>query len=310
MALAGTLSSLARVVDGDGARRAWPSTRRARARALLLVPRHRGLTAGPGRAAASRRRRRPDPTRRRARRVGRGRRPSAGRPADHRRRPPPRGRRSGWPSPAPIWSAPCAAPCELAAAYAVEPPSVRRAHRLVPGHPAPAGRRLRARRRDPPASPCTPHGPSTRSPRRRPGRGGGGQGLLRPGGPHGVRDRHPGARRDRQHLGVPGPRLPPAGPALQPTCSVGPGPASTRVLGTGGSEVTDGLRDSPEEAAFRLRLREWLTDEQPGPARLVDRRRLLGRHGRVAPVALRRRLLRHVLAQAIGGQGLPSVSTT
>ena len=51
-------------------------------------------------------------------------------------------------------------------------------------------------------------------PERGAGRGGGGQGLLRPGRPHGVRDGDSGARRHRQHLGMPGPRLPSAGPAV------------------------------------------------------------------------------------------------
>ena len=55
--------------------------------------------------------------------------------------------------------------------------------------------------------------------------------------------------------------------------------------------------DSPEEAEFRLRLRAWLATHNPGPARLVDRRRVLGRPGGVAPCALRRRLLRRHLAE-------------
>ena len=54
--------------------------------------------------------------------------------------------------------------------------------------------------------------------------------------------------------------------------------------------------DSPEELEFRLRLRDWLRGEQPGPPAVVDGRRVLGRAGRLAPDALRRRLLRPVLA--------------
>jgi hypothetical protein len=65
--------------------------------------------------------------------------------------------------------------------------------------------------------------------------------------------------------------------------------------------------DAPPEREFRLRLRAWLGREQPGPAGLVDGRRVLGRAGRLAPVALRRRLLRPVVAGEVGGQGLPSV---
>jgi alkylation response protein AidB-like acyl-CoA dehydrogenase len=44
--------------------------------------------------------------------------------------------------------------------------------------------------------------------------------------------------------------------------------------------------------------------QQPRPAHIVDERRLLGRHGGLASVAVRRRILRHVLAH---GQGLPAV---
>ena len=40
--------------------------------------------------------------------------------------------------------------------------------------------------------------------------------------------------------------------------------------------------DSPEEAAFRARIRAWLADAQPGAARVVDRRRVLGQAGRMA----------------------------
>ena len=40
------------------------------------------------------------------------------------------------------------------------------------------------------------------------------QGLLRQGGTDGMRDGHPGARRHRQYLGVPGPRPSPTGPPL------------------------------------------------------------------------------------------------
>ena len=49
---------------------------------------------------------------------------------------------------------------------------------------------------------------------RRAGRRRGRQGLVRPRRPHGVRDLHPGPRRDRQHVGVPGPRPPAPGPAV------------------------------------------------------------------------------------------------
>ena len=116
--------------------------------------------------------------------------------------------------------------------------------------------------------------------RRRAGRGVGRQGLLRPGRPLGVRDGHPGARRHRQHLGVPGPRLPAPRAALdrrarrrraQPRAGAGARTAS---------EATMDFADSPDEAAFRLRLRAWLARQQPGPAAVVDGGRVLGRRRR------------------------------
>ena len=74
------------------------------------------------------------------------------------------------------------------------------------------------------------------------GRRRGGQGLLRPGRPHRVRDRDPGARRHRQHVGVPRPRATCAGRCCRATCSAAPAPASTACSPTTGSEVDRGLR--------------------------------------------------------------------
>ena len=59
------------------------------------------------------------------------------------------------------------------------------------------------------------------------------------------------------------------------------------------------FRDSPAEAEFRARLRAWLAEQQPRPADVVDRRRVLGPPGRVAHRALRRRVLRAELAGAL-----------
>ena len=176
-------------------------------------------------------------------------------------------------------------------------PAVRRGHRLLPGRPAPAGRRLRltegSRERHPACGLGRRRAPAGRGA----GRGGGGQGLLRPGRPRGVRDRDPGARRHRQHLGVPGPRLPPARACCRATCLGDVGPSLARVLDAPRDRrAAMDFGDSPAEAEFRLRLRELAGGQQPGPAGLVDRRRVLGGHGGVAPVALRRRLLRHVVA--------------
>ena len=139
----------------------------------------------------------------------------------------------------------------------------------------------------------------------RPGRGLGGQGLLRAGGPHGVRDRHSGARRHRQHLGLPGPRLPAAGAPFRRRARGRRGRAWQRVLaahGVGGRRWTS--LTPPRSAQFRLRLRDWLSQQQPGPPAVLDGRRVLGRAGRLAPDPLRRRVLRPVVAEG-GGRPRP-----
>ncbi len=89
------------------------------------------------------------------------------------------------------------------------PPAVRPAHRVVPGGAAHAGRRPGgdggiAQRRSPRRL-----GRGCAAARRRAGRGCGRQGVLHSSRPLGMRDRHPGARRHRQHMGVPG-ACPPA----------------------------------------------------------------------------------------------------
>ena len=162
------------------------------------------------------------------------------------------------------------------------------------------------------ASPCTRPGRSTRC------RAAdalaaavGGQGLLRPGRPRRVRDGHPGARRHRQHLGVPGPRLPAAGPALDRRARRGRAPTSTgcsRPAAIGGRRWTSVTR--PTRRAFRLRLRDVARRQQPGPAAVVDGRRVLGRAGRLAPDALRRRVLRPVLADGDRRPRASRASTT
>ena len=140
-----------------------------------------------------------------------------------------------------------------------------------------------------------------------PGRGRGGQGLLRPGGPRRVRDLDPGARRDRQHLGVPGPRPPPSGALLRPAPRRGRAPTSNGCSATTGSEETMDFGDSPEEAAFRLRLRRWLEENDPGlPASSTDDAYWAGQ------AAWHRSLydggfFGTTWPPEIGGQGLPSV---
>ena len=99
--------------------------------------------------------------------------------------------------------------------YARAAQAVRRRHRIVPGGPAPAGRCPRRHRGLP--QHCAPRrlGGRRAAGARRAGRGLGGQGLLRPGRPFGLRDGHSGARRHRQHLGVPGARLPAPRPPVE-----------------------------------------------------------------------------------------------
>ena len=175
--------------------------------------------------------------------------------------------------------------------------SVRRGGRLVPGGAAPARRRARRRPRVARASRSTRRGPSTRS--RRPTR-------SRP-----ARSPRPTA---------PAPPASVCETAIQVHGGIGNtweclahvylrrALLSIDVLGGVGPSLTARARaprdrgramdfaDAPDEAEFRERLRAWLDDEQPGPAGVVDRRRLLARPGRVAPVALRRRVLRAVVA--------------
>ena len=68
--------------------------------------------------------------------------------------------------------------------------------------------------------------------------------------------------------------------------------------------------DSPDEAEFRLRLRAWLATNNPGlPASSTDDD-YWARPGGVAPVALRRRLLRPVVADARSAARACRASTT
>ena len=65
----------------------------------------------------------------------------------------------------------------------------------------------------------------------------------------------------------------------------------------GGGRWTFVTRRPKRSSAARLRA--WLAEQQPRPAGVVDRRRVLGAPGRVAHRALRRRLLRAELAGAL-----------
>ena len=86
----------------------------------------------------------------------------------------------------------------------------------------------------------------------------------------GVRDGHSGARWHRQHLGVPRPRLPAAGAALDRRarrCRAQPGPGAR---GPRHRRATMDFADSAEERAFRLRLRALA---RPATIRACRRRR-------------------------------------
>ena len=80
----------------------------------------------------------------------------------------------------------------------------------------------------------------------------------------GLRDRHPGAWRHRQYLGVPGPRLPASSAAFERCPGRGRRESGTGARGAGdrGRRWTSLTRTRKRE--FRLRLREWLGHNNPG----------------------------------------------
>ena len=127
------------------------------------------------------------------------------------------------------------------------------------------------------ASRCTPPGRSTRCRAGRAGGGVGGQGLLRPGRARGLRDRHPGARRHRQHLGVPRPRLPAPGAALERGPRRRRRRTWTACSRRTGSEVTMDFGDSPEERGVPAPAARVARAQQPRPARRRRRRTSTGR---------------------------------
>ena len=239
---------------------------RGAATALVLVPATGGHALGAGRPRAAPRSASTSPGRwPRVAATAAARRPT-GRRALDRRRPDRRGPRSAWPSPAPTSSARCAAPSTsppttppsagstarpigsfqavqhlladalvamegsrsvaLHAAWAVDALAARRG----------AGRRPRWPRRTAPGPPATVcetaiqvHG----------GIGNTWECLA-----------HVHLRRALLSTDVLG----------------GVGPSLDRVLATTGSEATMDFGDSPDEAAFRARLRAWLQRQQPRPA--------------------------------------------
>ena len=100
----------------------------------------------------------------------------------------------------------------------------------------------------------------------------GGQGVLRACRAHRVRDRDPGARRDRQHLGVLRARVPAPCVAVERAVRRrGTSPARALRVDVGLGYDSVDFDDSPEEAAFRARFRAWLADNNPGlPASSTD----------------------------------------
>ncbi len=196
---------------------------------------------------------------------------------------------------------------DLACEYASVAAPVRRGHRFLSGRPASAGRRLRGHGGLAQRGPARGLGRRCPPARRGAGRRGGGQGLLRPSGARGVRDGHPGARRHRQHLGVPGPRAPRVGRCCRATCSaarVRTWPACSTITG---SELAMDFGDAPDEAEFRLRLRDWLQTNNPGlPTSSTDDQYWAGMapwHQSLHDAGF----FGMSWPKAIGGQDLPSV---
>ena len=96
------------------------------------------------------------------------------------------------------------------------------------------------------------------------------QGVLRTRGAHRVRDRGPGARRDRQHVGVHRARVPAPRVALVAVVRRRRCPAARARSASAWGWPMD-FRDSPAEAEFRGRLRAWLAEHNPGlPASSTD----------------------------------------
>ena len=124
------------------------------------------------------------------------------------------------------------------------------------------------------------------------------QGLLRPRRAHRVRDRDPGARRHRQHVGVHRARVPAARAAVVAVVRRRRR-AAARAGARAAREWPMDFRDSPAEAEFRARFRAWLADNNPGlPASSTDDE-YWARQAEWHTALVRRRLLRPELAGAL-----------
>ena len=329
--LAAELRRLAGAPPADGRRDRRPRPRRCPGLAVVaggrVAARHRGrrcpgrdLRAGAGAqpapatawprspSAAGRGRHRPDPARCRPS----TRRSCAGRP--RRRGRSPRddldgvdraraGRR-----PAPIWSGSCGV--RSTSRSTTRRPAASSAGPSAPSRPSSTcwpmpscSWRARA------APPVTPRGRSTRcAPDEALAAGRRGQGLLRPGGTHGVRDRHPGPRRHRATPGSAWPTSISGGPSLSSELLGGVGANLDRVLarhGIGGrrwTSVTRLRRPSSASASARgsrstipgCPRRRPTTSTGPGRPPGTGRSTTAGFFGATWPTE-------------IGGQGLPSV---
>ena len=257
----------------------WPSTPRALTSALLLVPDGDGYRRWLGsRSSRPRPRVRSDPALAR---------PSTRSPAGRGGRPHPAG--SLTTDDLSRWTA-------LGLALTQRRPGRGHARRGRPGlelrhGPAPVRRGRSARSR--PCSTCWPtrcvlmegsrsvarHAAwavDALAGRRRAGRGGGGQGLLRPGGPHGVRDRRSRCTAASATPGSAWPTSTCGGPCSRATCSAGSGPTWTGCSahhGIGGGRWTSVTRPTRPSSGCGCG-RGWRTTTRA--ARLVDRRRRTG----------------------------------
>ena len=166
--------------------------------------------------------------------------------------------------------------------------SVRSTGRIVPSGAAPAGRCRRPPRRIPGfAAAC-------RVGRRRPRAGRRarrcrlGQGLRLPRCESGARDRHPAPRRHRQHVGVPGARLPAPVPALHRRVRRSRSQPGARARARRRCrEVPDGLPRLARGGGVPSAAARVAGGQQPAPSAVVDLRRVLGATARLAPVAPR-----------------------
>ena len=187
----------------------------------------------------------------------------------------------------------------VAAHHRVRPRTVavRQDDRVVPGGPAPAGRRLRRRPRARAASPSTPRGPSTRLP---PAEALAAASVAKAYCTRAARTACETAI--QVHGGI--------GNTWECLAHVHLRRAllSGDVLGGTGREPGAGARaprdrethmdfgDSPDEAAFRARLRDWLRDNNPGLPTSSTSDEYWAGPGPLAPGPVRRRVLRPVVA--------------